>query len=126
VSAFTFINPSPDGRRLVLGGWNAATEDSMYILVVPTAGGTPVRWASSFAETAYAQWLDESSLLFPVWLGQQSVSLFRIREPGRMESIGKIPHLASLASFSTDLKRATLGWRDYRGDAWMYRVVAPD
>jgi hypothetical protein len=126
VSAFTFINPSPDGRRLVLGGWNAATEDSIYVLVVPAAGGTPVRWASSFAETGYAQWLGEGSLLFPVWLGQQSVSLFRVREPGRMESIGKIPHVASLASFSMDLKRATLGWRDYRGDAWMYRVVAPN
>jgi hypothetical protein len=24
-----------------------------------------------------------------------------------------------------DLKRATMGWADYRGDAWMYRVGKP-
>lgn len=32
---------------------------------------------------------------------------------------------ATALSLSKDLPRATIMWREYRGDAWMYRVMKP-
>ena len=94
-------------------------------MVVPVAGGTPQRWAQSFAEQGGFWWLTDGSILLAAWLGQQSVSLFKVKAAGQVESLGAVPHVASFTSFSADLRRATLQWRDYRGDAWLYRVVAP-
>jgi hypothetical protein len=33
--------------------------------------------------------------------------------------------VSNTISLSKDLKRATIMWRENRGDAWMYRVVKP-
>ena len=40
--------------------------------------------------------------------------------------MGRVPHTAGSMSVSDDFQRATLTWRDYRGDAWMYKVVRTD
>jgi hypothetical protein len=41
------------------------------------------------------------------------------------KSLGPLGHVSNIVSVSDDLERATIMWREYRGDAWMYRVVKP-
>jgi hypothetical protein len=60
-----------------------------------------------------------------VWSGPESVTLHKLTGASQDRKLGAVAHVASTMSLSTDLKRATIGWRDYRGDAWMYRVVKP-
>ena len=123
---FTNFDVSPDGSRLVYTAWNASTEDTLRVETVPLEGGTPVPWGESFAETGGARWLADGSVMFAVWLTSDAVTLRRFEAPGQARTLGTIPHVARMISYSDDLKRATLGWRDYRGDAWLYRVVKPN
>jgi hypothetical protein len=119
------LDISPDGRRLAIQGWNLSTGDTLGLFVAPVDGGDLVRWAASFAERGYPQWLNNSTLLFTVWVGQESVALSRVTGPGQVEQLGVIPHPADGVSLSNDFKRGTLAWNDYHGDAWLYRVVKP-
>jgi hypothetical protein len=109
----------------MLYGWGAATEDSVRFEVMPTGGGPPVPWFTSFAESATASWLEDGALLVAIWSAEQSVSLFKVRGPGHVEPLGRIPHPVNRLTVSSNLARATIGWREYKGDAWMYRVVKP-
>jgi roadblock/LC7 domain-containing protein len=119
------VEASADGSRLLYTGWNTGTSDSTRLDVVPTSGGAPTSWTTSFAEGAYAQWLEDGSILFVVWSGEETVGLSKVRGPGQVEALGTVPHVAGAVSVSSDLARATIGWRDYHGDAWLYRVVKP-
>jgi len=121
----TGLEASKDGTRLLYTGWNTGTSDTLGVGVVPTGGGTPTSLTTRFAESGYAQWLDDGSILFVVWSGEETVGLWRVGGPGEVASLGDVPHPAGAVSVSTDLARATIGWRDYRGDAWLYRVVKP-
>lgn len=123
--ALVQVDASADGSRLLLVGWNNGSGDSLGVSVVPTAGGTPAMWARTFAETGDATWLDDGSLAFLAWRGTDAVSIRRVRGPGSETMLGEVPHVATTMSVSRDLKRASLMWREYRGDAWMYRVVKP-
>jgi hypothetical protein len=60
-----------------------------------------------------------------VWSGTDAVSVRQVTGPGQEKILGTVGHVASTISLSRDLQRATIGWQDYRGDAWMYRVVKP-
>jgi len=64
-------------------------------------------------------------LLVTLWSAEQTASLFRVRGPGKVEKLGQIPHAVNRLTVSADLQRATLMWREYHGDAWLYRVVKP-
>jgi len=119
------VEASPDGTRLLMTGWGAATNDTLRVDVVPTAGGTPVNWSRSFAENGWATWLADGSIAFTVWSSSDAATVRQLAGPGQETMIGAIGHIATTVSLSRDLKRATLMWRDYRGDAWMYRVVKP-
>ena len=119
------VDASPDGRRLVYTGWGASTEDSIRVDVVPAEGGAATPWTTAFAEAGGAEWLTDGSLLFRVWTGQETVALLRVTGPAQVERLGTVPHAARSISVSRDLKRATLGWGEYHGDAWLYRVVRP-
>ena len=123
--ALNDVDASPDGTRLLLTGWGASTSDTARVDVVPTAGGTPVPWARSFAESAYAMWLDDGAMAFMVWSSSDAVSVRKVTGPGQEQHLGTVGHVATTLSVSRDLKRAAIMWRDYRGDAWMYRVVKP-
>jgi len=119
------LKASPDGRNLLYYGWGAATEDSIRVDVVPVDGGQATPWVTSFAERGNAIWLADGSILFSVWTGQETVVPMRLRGPGQVQRLGTIPHPAGVLSVSRDLGRAVLGWRDYAGDAYLYRVVRP-
>ena len=119
------IDVSADGSRLLYVGWGAATDDTLRVDVVPTAGGTPVPWVSRFAETGAAQWMNDGSIAFLDWTGPESVTLFKATAPGEVQRIGAVAHRATSMTLSRDYQRATIGWSDKRFDAWMYRVVKP-
>jgi hypothetical protein len=124
-SALNGVAASPDGSRLMYYGWGAATEDTVRFDVMPAAGGTATPWFVSFGESGTANWLDDGSLLVMIWSAEESVSFFRVRGPGQVEPLGRVPHAAGRLTVSSNLERATLGWREYHGDAWLYRVVTP-
>ena len=116
---------SPDRSRLMFLGWNAATQDSMRLEVMPADGGPSTPWFTSFAEGAIADWLPDGSLLAIIWDAEEAASVYRVRGPGQVEKLGRIPHPVRAFSVSGDLARATMSWREYHGDAWLYRVVQP-
>jgi hypothetical protein len=120
------IDASRDGSRLLYTGWNAATEDTLRMEAVPTTGGPATVLASSFAERGFGRFLEDGSALFTVWVEAEAAALLRVREAGKIEALGTVPHSSSGITVSDDLQRATVGWRDYQGDAWLYRVVKPN
>ena len=119
------LQATADGARLLFTGWGVATADSVGIDVVPTAGGPPAQWFTSYAYSSEAKWLNDGSIVARIWSGPESVSLVKVQGAGKVEPMGMVPHVAVQMSESSDLKRAAIGWQDYRGDAWMYRVVKP-
>ncbi|MBL0173027.1 MAG: serine/threonine-protein kinase [Gemmatimonadaceae bacterium] len=122
---FLQVDASPDGSRLAVVGWGLSTGDTVRVDVVPTAGGEMTAWSRSFAETATANWLADGSLAFTVWSGTDAADIRQLTGPGQEKRIGAVAHVATQMTLSSNLKRATIMWRDYRGDAWMYRVVKP-
>jgi hypothetical protein len=119
------IDASPDGARLLMSGWSAATGDTLRVDVVPVGGGPATEWSRSFAEGGVATWLANGTIAFAVWSSSDAAALRRLTGPGQMQSIGALRHMADEVSLSRDLQRATIMWREHRGDAWMYRVVKP-
>jgi len=119
------IDAAPDGGHLLMVGWSASTGDTLRVDVVPVAGGPTTEWSRSFAEDGTATWLADGTIAFTVWSSIDAAALRRLTGPGQMSAIGTLGHVANGISVSKDLARATIMWREYRGDAWMYRVVKP-
>lgn len=119
------VAASADGAHLLMTGWAASTNDTIGVDVVPTTGGRPANWSRSFAENGWARWLADGSIAFAVWTSLDAVTVRQVTKPGQEKPIGAIAYLANALSLSRDLKRATIMSREYRGDAWMYRVVKP-
>ena len=123
--ALNQIDISPDGSRLLMIGWSASTGDSLRVDVVPVVGGPTTEWSRSFAEDGSATWLANGTIAFTVWSSTDAATLRQLTGPGQAKPIGALAHVANGVSLSKDLNRATIMWREYRGDAWMYRVVKP-
>jgi len=123
--SFIHVGVSADGARLLTVGWNAATGDTLRFDVVPVAGGAPVEWARHFAEDGVASWLADGSIALAVWKSTDAATIYQASGPGQEKTVGPITHVSNIVSVSNDLKRATITWRESRGDAWMYRVVKP-
>ena len=120
--ALVRVDASRDGTRLATVGWNATTNDTLRLDVVPVAGGTPVEWAKSFAEDGMASWLADGSIALTVWTGTDAATLHHVTGPHQEKTLGPLAHVSNVVSVSDDLQRATITWREYRGDAWMYSV----
>jgi len=118
----TQIIADPTGRYIGLSGWNAATFDTVGIAVVSSDGGTPVIWATHFAEKGSMDFLDDGGIAFQVYPSEETASLYRVTSPGRLQLLGTVPRPVTAMDFSTDLKHAVITTRDYHGDAWMSRV----
>ena len=119
------VDASPDGKQLLMVGW-APSGDTLGLDVVPAGGGTPVAWSRGFGEDATASWLTDGSIAFVVWSSSDAAAVRQVTGPGQSKLVGALGHVANVVSLSRDLARATITWRDYRGDAWMYRVVRRD
>ncbi len=124
IGSLNTVSATRDGRQLVFVGWGK-TEDSLGVYVVPVEGGSPTRWYTTFSEGGNATWLADGSLLLLHLTGQETAELIQLTAPGQVRRIGTIPHAVNRMSVSADLKRAAFMWREYRGDAWMYKVVRP-
>lgn len=57
--------------------------------------------------------------------GSAAMSVRKLTGLNEATMVGAMGHVATTVTLSRDFKRATLMWREYRGDAWMYRVVKP-
>jgi len=117
------LDADPAGQRLMMLGWNAGTNDSLGVAVVPIDGGEPVMWARSYAEGGSARFLSDGSLLFQARPTQESVALNQVRGPGEIKRLGIIPRPVASVGVSSDLKRALVVERTYHGDAWRSRIV---
>ena len=124
-AALIHVDVSADNSRLLTVGWNAATSDTLRLDVVPLAGGAPVEWSRHFAEDGLASWLGDGSIAFTVWSSTDAATMYQVAGAAQEKPIGPLAHVSNIVSVSDDLKRATITWREYRGDAWMYRVVKP-
>ena len=99
-----------------------ATNDTLRLDVVPVAGGTPVEWVKHFAEDGSASWLADGSIALSVFTSTDAATLHQVSGPHQEKTLGPLAHVANVVSVSDDLQRATITWREYRGDAWMYSV----
>ncbi len=119
------LTADPKGQNLAMVGWNAGTNDSVGLAVVPAIGGTPVMWMSSYAERPGATFLNDGSILFTPWDTPESVVLYKVSGPGKVTRLGKVTRPVAGVSVSTDLKRIAVVESDYHGDAYMSRIVRP-
>jgi len=117
------VAAAPDGARLVTIGWNA-TNDSMRVHVISLPDGQPARWATFFGEgTAKTTFLADRSVVIPVWETQESVTLYRLRGPGRIERVGTIPRPVDQMSVASDGRRVVVSTREFQGDIWLARIA---
>ena len=114
---------STDHSKIMYWGWNNGTNDSIGYEMVPVAGGNATRVFTTFAERAWGAWLYDGSFVARVWETPEAVTVTKIKGPGQLEKVGTMPHLSYNFSHSADFKRATIGWREARRDAFAYRVV---
>jgi hypothetical protein len=119
----TNLSMSPDGARMLYQGWGKNTNDSVAFETVPIAGGSPTRLYTTIADHVNHSWLADGSVLVNVWDTPESLSMYKVKGPGQVEKLGTVPHLVTNFNVSADLKRAVLGWRETKSDAFMYRVV---
>jgi hypothetical protein len=122
-SILTNLSTSPDGTRILYQGWGKTTNDSVAFETMPIAGGPPTRLFTTIADHVNHSWLTDGSLLVNVWDTPESLSMYKVKGAGQVEKLGTVPHLVTNFNVSADLKRAVLGWRETKSDAFMYRVV---
>jgi len=118
------VRESSHGQLAVMG-WKAVTNDSLGISVLNPADSSMTQWAAMFGEDGGLRWLPDQTMLVWIWTTQESLSLYRLRGPGRIESIGTVGRSIYQFRGSDDLRRAAVVVRNYHGDAWMSRVVRP-
>jgi hypothetical protein len=106
-------------------GWNASTQDTLGVSVVPTSGGAPVMWTQMFAETGGSRWSSDGSVTLLAWSGTDAVTVHRISGPGERTVVGQVARPVTTMTISADGTRATVMSREARGDAWRYTVVKP-
>jgi len=88
---------------------------------MPDARYTPI-W-TTVGEGGATRWLDDGSLLIDIRDTPESATLYRTRVGGKIERIGSAPRPMAGFRVSRDLQRVLVITRDYRGDAWMSKVV---
>jgi serine/threonine protein kinase len=116
------LSVSPDYSQLVYWGWNT-TGDSAGFVKVPLDGGTSSHVLTVFGDLPGGSWLGDGSFIAQNQEALGELTLTKVHPDGRIERLRTIPHLVRDFSHSADLKRAALGWRVTKADAFMYQVV---
>jgi len=113
---------SPDGER-ALYAYDNALGDTTTIEVLSLRTGARMPWLKIAArEGMDPYWLTDGSILVIASGTQDSRTFYRLRAPGRVDSLGTIPRPVFSVDVTPDLRRAVINTREYLGDAWMYRV----
>jgi hypothetical protein len=113
----------PSGRRVFYAGADKATGDTTGIGVLTVSDGSTTQWTAMSIEGGDLTPLADGGVLLDVNQTQESITFFKMTGPGQLQRLGTVPRPLLSASSSTDLKRATAVERDYRADAWLYKVV---
>ena len=116
------IGLSSDGRSVGFSGFNAQG-DSVGVSVMSLSDGKVTPWFTASAVGGLLNRLEDGSFLLRLHDTQETYSLYHLLGPRRFVKLGAIPGKVSSLSVSGDLKRAAVVVREYRGDAWMTRVV---
>jgi serine/threonine-protein kinase len=114
---------SPDGRKLLITGWSAPSEDSLGVSVLDLNTGAFAPLVTAYGESGNAAWLADGAITLLQWDTQESASLLRLSQNGRAIRIGTFPRPVAGVFLSSDMKRAAIVLRDYHGDAWMAHVA---
>ena len=117
------ISASPDRTRMVYAGWLFPNEDSLVVGTMEVATGVANRLIDLFVENGSAKWNPDQSIRVIGWDTQESATVSRLTLDGKLTKIGSVARPAAAVDASADLKRAVVLLRDYRGDAWMAKVV---
>jgi hypothetical protein len=117
------ISASKDGKWIAFTGWSAPSEDSVGFAIMSLPDGKITRIAAFSGEGGSALWLDDGSLLLALRDTPESASFYLMKAGAAVKRIGAIPRTQTSLSVSRDLKRAVLITRDYKGDAWVSRVI---
>jgi hypothetical protein len=117
------MDASPDSRFIGFSGYKSPNEDSIGVSVISLGDGTVTPWFTAFAEGGNVSGLKDGTFFLQLQDTPESSTLYHLLGPGRAVRLGAIPRAVSSVSVSQDLKRAAIVVRDYRGDAWMSRVV---
>lgn len=112
-----------DRDQLVFRGWNAGTNDTMGVSLLPLRNGTATQWLSLFVDDGRVDALNDGSMLFHAYESAESATLIHLTGPGSSRRLGTIPRPISGLTLSDDLRRVVLTTRDYFGDVWVMRVV---
>ena len=116
------VDASSDGSRLLIIGY---TSSELGLAVVPTTGGDASMWHHGPHPRLWAAWLADGSIALAAWSSDNAVTIHRLTGVGRDSTLGQIRHVASDFNVSKNMKRAVIGWNEYHGDAWSYRVASP-
>jgi tRNA A-37 threonylcarbamoyl transferase component Bud32 len=111
------------GRLISYLGWGSSLEDSLNVGEISLDDGSDKQWARVFAENGGTVFLPDGSMLFVVFETEQTVAIYRLDGPGRMERLGTIPRPVFDVSVANDLHRAVVTVREYHADAWMTRIL---
>jgi hypothetical protein len=115
--------PDASGTHAFVIGFNRSTTDTLGVADLDLTDGSSKQWGAVFAEDGFVQPLAGGELLFGVHRTEETLDLYRLSGPGRMQLIATPAHPLLGVSVSADLKRAVAFQRDYNADAWMYDVV---
>jgi predicted RNase H-related nuclease YkuK (DUF458 family) len=116
---------SQDERLVAFAGHNAPRLDSVGVSVMSLADQSVRRWFTVAGDDGDLDWLSDGTLLLRLAETPETYSLYHLTQPDRAVKLGIIPRTVSSISVAADLKRAAIVVHDYRGDAWINRVVRP-
>jgi hypothetical protein len=122
-AGFTRLLSDPTNGRLFVGGFNRTTSDTLGIGAINLSDGSFTQWMSAFGEDGDFTLLDHGELFAALHRTQESLDLYRLSGPGKIQLLGSPSRPLVGVSVSRDLKRAAAFDREYHADAWMHTVV---
>lgn len=116
------LHATKDGQTLSFSGWNVEG-DSAGVGLLTLSDGKSTQVAAMPGEGAIPVPLDNGSLLIVRHDTPESSTILLRNAAGRIQSLGSIPRPLMGYSVSRDMRRFVAISREYKGDAWISRVV---
>lgn len=112
-----------DGRRL---GIEALKRDSLLVYRITLPEGTATRLAGiARSINADGRWVSGGRLLILNAPRPWSCSLYRVGEPGQVDSLGTIPRPCAFVQSMPDGRHVAVTVRDFQSDIWLARRSGP-
>jgi hypothetical protein len=124
LSVISNLDASPDGKRVVVSGWNPAL-DTLVIATLNLDDATWARHWSGFVEYGGVRWQRDGSVLVYLNPTRLFTELHRLRPGAGMIRLGTIPGLTVSADVSADGSAVLVTTSEYKGDVWIGRLGEP-